>query len=128
MALRQEELEVPTRPAVVYRFPSERVEAARIRTGIARRRAARRRHRAGLAVIVTAVMALTILGGGSEATAPAAGPQTQKAVVVQPGETLWDIAEEHAPEGMDLRVYVTALTEANDIDLVVAAGTRLRLP
>ena len=127
MALRQEELEVPTRSAVVYRFPSERVEAAQIRKGIVRRRAARRRKRAGLTVLLVAVMALTILGGGGEATAPA-GPRSTESVVIQPGETLWDIAEEHAPEGMDLRVYVTALTEANDIDLVVAAGTRLRLP
>ena len=126
MALRQEELEMVASDATVYRFPTERVEAARIRQGIARRRAARRRHRLGLGVVAAAVMALTILGGGGEATAPAA--PSARSVVVQPGETLWDIAEEHAPAGMDLRVYVMAITERNDIDLVVSPGTRLRLP
>lgn len=127
MALRQEDLVETAPQAVVYRFPEERAEVARIRRGIARRKAARRRHRAGLAVVVTAVVAMTLLGGGREATAPAAG-RGQATAVVQPGETLWDIAERYAPQGMDLRVYVGALAEANDIGPVLQAGTELALP
>ena len=127
MALRQEDLEVQAPVGVVYRFPVERSEVARIRQGIVARRAARRRHRAGLAAVAIAVMAMTLLSGGQEATAPAAG--RHKAVaVVQPGETLWDIAERHAPEGMDPRAYIGAMTELNDLDPVLQAGTRIRLP
>lgn len=128
MALRQEELEVVTAPAaVIYRFPGERAEVARIRAGIVSRRAARRRHRAGFAAVAFAVIGMTLLGGGSEAVAPAA-PDGARTAVVQPGETLWDLAERHAPAGMDVRVYVNALEEANDIGPVLQAGARIRLP
>lgn len=126
MALRQEDIEIGSAAtAVVYRFPVERAETARIRRGIATRRAARRRHRAGVAAV--AVVAMTLLGGGGEATAPAA-PSQRRFAVVQPGETLWDIAERHAPDGTDPRIYVEALTEANDIGRVLQAGARVRLP
>ena len=127
MALRQEDLVGTGSQAVVLRFPGERAEAARIRAGISARRAARRRHRAGLAAVALAVIGMTLLGGGQEATAPAA-PQMRRTAVVQPGETLWDIAERHAPAGMDPRVYVSALEEANDLDSVLQAGARIRLP
>ena len=128
MALRREDLEVGSAPtATIYRFPVERPEVARIRRGIASRRAARRRHRAGLAAVVIAVVGMTLMGGGGEATAPAAPSQRQFAVV-QPGETLWDIAERHAPDGMDVRVYVETVAEINDIGPVLQAGARLRLP
>jgi nucleoid-associated protein YgaU len=128
MALRQEDLEFQVAPqATVYRFPAERSEVARIRAGIVSRRAARRRHRAGLAAVALAVVGMTLLGGGQEATAPAAQGSKQTAVV-QPGETLWDIAERHAPEGMDLRVYIAALEETNDLGPVLQAGARIRLP
>ena len=130
MALRQEDLEFhgPQAPrATVYRFPIERSEVAQIRRGIVQRRAARRRHRAGLAAVAIAVVAMTLLGGGQEATSPAA-PAGKKIAVVQPGETLWDIAERHAPEGMDTRVYIDFLVRANDLDPVLQAGTRIRLP
>ena len=128
MALRQEDLEFGAPPrAVVYRFPSERPEVARIRAGIAARKAARRRHRAGLAAVAAAVIGMTLLGGGREAIAPAA-QQGARTAVVQPGETLWDIAERHAPEGMDLRVYVSALEDANELGPILQAGARIRLP
>ena len=130
MALRQEDLEFQGGPevgALVYRFPTERAEAARIRAGIRRRRAARRRHRAGLAAVALAVVGLTIFGGGQEATAPAA-QKTKRVAIVSPGDTLWDIAERHAPEGMDPRVYVDFLIRANDVGAVLQPGMRLRLP
>lgn len=128
MALRQEDLDSTGGwGAVVYRFPTERAEAAQIRAGIRRRQAARRRHRAGLAAVALAVVGLTIFGGGQEATAPAA-PQGKQIATVQPGDTLWDIAERHAPEGMDPRAYVDFLVRANDIGAVLQPGMKLRLP
>ncbi len=127
MALRQEDLQIEPRNAAVYRFPVERSEVAQIRRGIAARKAARRRHRAGLTAVATAVVAMTLLGGGQEAIAPAA-PERARVAVVQPGDTLWDLAERHAPEGMDHRVYVDFLVRANDIGPVLQAGTKIRLP
>lgn len=127
MAVRQEDLQICPHDALVYRFPVERTEVARIRRGIAARRAARRRHRAGLGAVAIAVVAMTLLGGGREATAPAA-EQGKRTAVVQPGDTLWDLAERHAPAGMDLRVYVDALTGMNRLDSGLQAGARIRLP
>ena len=127
MALRQEDLRVEGPDAAVYRFPIERAEVAQIRRGIATRRAARRRHRAGLAAVAIAVVGMTLLGGGKEAVAPAA-PESRRVAVVQPGETLWDLAERNAPEGMDPRAYVDFLVRANDIGPVLQAGTKIRLP
>ena len=127
MALRQEDLELHASEAVVYRFPTERAETASIRAGIRRRQAARRRHRAGLAAVALAVVGLTIFGGGQEAIAPAA-QQTKQTAIVQPGDTLWDIAERHAPQGMDPQVYVDFLVRANDIGAVLQPGMKLHLP
>jgi hypothetical protein len=50
-------------------------------------------------------------------------------VVVEPGQTLWDLADRYAPEGMDLRAYVDAVVGLNDLDgRAPFAGERLRLP
>ncbi len=127
MALRQEDLVAGSSEAVLCRFPTERTEAAEIRRGIARRRAARRRHRAGFAAVTLAVVAMTLLGGGQEATAPADQPGKRFATV-QPDDTLWELAERHAPDGMDPRLYVDLLVRANDIGPVLQAGARIRLP
>jgi hypothetical protein len=36
-------------------------------------------------------------------------------VVVQPGETLWDVAVDTAPPGMDAREHLAAVRELNDL-------------
>ncbi|WP_181428675.1 LysM peptidoglycan-binding domain-containing protein, partial [Modestobacter versicolor] len=49
-------------------------------------------------------------------------------VVVQPGDTLWSIAGEVAPEE-DRRAVVDALVDANDLDAVeLVPGQVLQLP
>jgi Tfp pilus assembly protein FimV len=117
MALRREDFEVQ-RDAVVYAFPTARARA--------RAKAQVRRRRAGLAVVVASVIGLTLMGGG---TAPASRSSAPRAVVVQPGQTLWDVADRYAPEGMDLRAYVDALVGLNDLGTrPPVAGERIRLP
>lgn len=118
MAVRSEDL-VYGGDAVVYRFPAV---AARRRAR--RRMMARRRLTLGTAALI--VVAATLAGGGVAETAPQSG--RPRAVVVQPGDTLWGIAGEHAPEGSDVRVYVDALIEVNGLEGPLQAGTRLRLP
>lgn len=130
MAVRQEELEGHAAAAVVYRFPIERArpEVARVRRRIARRRAERRRRRAGIVAIVLSIVALTLLGGGQGATSRADSQSLPETVVVQPGDTLWDVAASIAPEGADPRVYLEALIEANEIAGPIYPGMRLRVP
>lgn len=118
MALRSEDLAFGGSDAVVYRFP-----AAAARRRARRRMMARRRMTLGVTALL--VVAATLAGGGVAETAPQG---TRRAVRVQPGDTLWGIAAEHAPAGTDVRAYVDALIELNDLgDGSLQAGDRLRL-
>lgn len=119
MAVRSEDLAFGGTDAVVYRFPD-----AAVRRRAARRRmiARRRRTVAMLGLVVVA----TLAGGGVAETAPQGTGRV--AVRVQPGDTLWGIAGEHAPRGTDVRAYVDALIELNGLEGALQAGTRLRLP
>jgi Tfp pilus assembly protein FimV len=76
------------------------------------------------AVVVAGTMATAGPGGSPMASAEGA----PRAVVIRPGQTLWDVAERHAPEGVDLRAYVDALIEINGVEASVVAGQRIHLP
>jgi Tfp pilus assembly protein FimV len=120
MALRSEDVGVA---GVVYPFP---VRRARARARVARRRARFRRTVAGAAL-------LTVIGGtlaGGLARGADAPPRSaRKLVLVRAGDTLWDLASRHAPEGTDVRSYVDALVAANGLSGAgIEAGMRLRLP
>ena len=117
MALRREELQTRGE-ASVYAFPSARVRA--------RAKAQIRRRRTGLALVGLSVIAMTLIGGG---TAPASKSSAPRAVVVRPGQTLWDLADRYAPEGVDPRAYVDAVVQINHLEgRPPAAGERIRLP
>lgn len=75
-----------------------------------------RRRRVGvLAGLVLAVFALTVLSGRAGAEAELADPVAGH-VVVAPGETLWDVAVDTAPDGVDPRRQLAALRELNGFD------------
>jgi hypothetical protein len=121
MALRSEDLY--EHPGRVLRFPSERAVARRRRQALieARRRLA-------LVIAVVVVVAGVLLGGGTGGTAVASKPGAPKSVVIQSGESLWDIATEFAPSEVDPRAYVDALEDLNGITGAPRAGMQLRLP
>ena len=124
MAIREEELDPRTAEAVVYRFPTAAVR----RRAAAQRRAAIRRRRSALAGIFLVFLVGSMLAGGQESIAPASSPSAPEAVVLAPGDTLWDVAERYAPEGTDPRAYVDLLLAANDISGAPSAGARIVLP
>ena len=126
MAIRKEDLAF-SNEAVVYRFPVERVRPPRARVIARRHRAQVRRRRLALGVVALSIIGLTVAGGGVGGDA-SAGRHARHSVVVQPGQTLWDIAERNAPTGVDPRAYVDALEERNGLEGVVTPGTRLELP
>ena len=136
MAARIEDLSAATRlapagDAVVYMFPTEQVRRRAALQRAAQRRRNRpmvRRRRAALALVALGTIVVTLLGGGPDGSSVASVPGAPKAVVVQPGETLWDIADAHAPANVDPRAYVDALTELNDLDGTLPAGLKIRLP
>lgn len=129
MALRQEDLG-GGRDAVVYRFPTERIEIREQRRRIAarRRRMVARRRRLALAGVTIVMSSALLLATGPSGTATASRDDAPKAVVMRAGDNLWDLAERYGPEGIDPRAYVDAVMETNGFEAPPEAGQRVRLP
>ena len=123
MAIREQDLLIE-REAVVLRFPTRRVRSAAAR----RARMQARRRRTATVVAGLAFIVVFLLATGPSGSAPASAPGTPRAVTVHAGDTLWSLAEAHAPEGMDPRAYVDLLEEMNDLEGGVAVGMRVKLP
>lgn len=95
-----------------------------------RRIQARRRRLAHLALTtVTAVLLVVIfVGGGFSGRSAASREAGPRRITVASGDTLWDLAESHAPPGVDPRAYVDALIQVNELRGNLYPGQRLRLP
>jgi hypothetical protein len=121
MAVRREELQQT--PGRVLRFPAERA-AARLRH---QRLIEGRRRLAMLTATLTLVVGV-ILGPVAGGTAVASKPGAPRTVVLQAGDSLWSVATEYAPDGVDPRAYVHALEELNGLEGAAPAGMQLTLP
>jgi LysM repeat protein len=103
------------------------------RTAAAAGPGARLTRRGRVAVVFLVALVMTVgfsLGRVSSTATPDAGPRPPRpTVVVQPGETLWQIAERAAP-GADPRETVWRIAELNDLggNPTVRAGQQLVLP
>jgi len=124
MAIRSEDLEGWDGDAAVLEFP---VAFARRRAEVQRRVLVARR-RAGVAAIVLLVVIGALLGGGTGNTAPVAREGAPKKVVIQEGQTLWDVASRYAPEGVDTRAFVDAIIRLNGLEGAPQEGAKIRLP
>lgn len=120
MAVRVEDLR-RIETAEVIRFPVERTRS------LSPRRAMRLRRTASVIIVIMAVFGLLLASGptGSSQAGPKAG---KRSVVLQPGETLWEVAARSAPPGVDVRAFVDKLIELNGGSAAVSAGTRIKLP
>ena len=59
----------------------------------------------------------------------ASGPSETTTVVVGPGDTLWEIADQLAPDGADLRLVVRELVAVNQLESkVLRPGQVLAFP
>ena len=87
------------------------------------------RRRIVAAVALVAVLALvTVLLGRVAATA-SGPPAVAGHVVVEPGQTLWEVAVDHAPQGTDTRAYLDAIVHLNGLESAdVAAWDVVLLP
>lgn len=91
----------------------------------------RRRRLAVLAAAVTTVSSLATVAGATGATAGRAlpPPPPPARVVVEPGDTVWDLAAARLPAGEDLRGYVAEVVERNRVDATaLPPGSVLLLP
>lgn len=133
MAIRVEELleegVTPAREARIYHFPvAPRPTRAELRRRAIRRRRAVARRRAGLALVVVVMSVALLFAGGPASVSSADDRRGPRAVVVQPGQTLWSLAERYAGAGVDPRAYVDAILALNGLDGPPHAGVRIRLP
>ena len=133
-------LSFPSRPALRV------LDGGRAPDRLARRATLRRRRSLALALLATVVVAVVLLvgavstrlaGGGDPSSAVGASSPTSAVAlraaevaasswVVAPGDTLWSIAAEVAPEA-DVRATVDRLVELNGDDPIVV-GQQLRAP
>lgn len=88
----------------------------------------RRRRCTVLLVLVALVLAVGTAAGGVGAQAELEDPVAGH-VVVEPGDTLWEVAVTSAPEGVDPRAQLTAIQELNGLQGgSIEAWTVLLLP
>ena len=122
--------------AIAAPFPSVRANAARQASATARQPLRlTRRGRAVLFLAASSLLTGVVIGSGqwagaSDASGPAAAPAgpATSVVVVQPGESLWSIAQSVAP-GADPREMVLRLRELNGMaDAVVVPGQSIVVP
>lgn len=122
MAVRREELW--TAPdAVVLDFP---VRIARARAHRAQRTFRNRRIAVGL--VAFGITAGIIGASAASSSIVSSRPGAPATVVVQPGETFWDLAGRYSAPASDPRTYVDELASLNGISGVLQTGAELKLP
>jgi hypothetical protein len=72
-----------------------------------------RRHRRVALLAAGLLVALVVLAAAGAATAGSDAPEIAGQVVLQPGETLWDVAVRSAAPGVDPRRQMDALRQLN---------------
>ncbi len=122
MAVRREDL-YRTPDALVVDFPIRvaRARARRARHSFLARRIAALALAAGL---VAGVVSASAAGGDPIASRPGA----PASVVIQPGETVWDLAQRYVADGSDPRAYADEIIALNGVSGVAPPGTLLHLP
>ncbi len=118
----------PVRPSGLVRS-SRPAPAARVARPVRRRpNVALRRRIAAVLTIAVVVVAICAAWAMRSYAAPDAG-LVEATVVIAPGETVWDIAYDYAPDGQHPQAYIAEVLRHNGVDAgAVAPGTVLRLP
>lgn len=75
-----------------------------------------RRRLAVIAGLLAMAMTLALLVGAARADAEPESPAIAGYAVVEPGQSLWEVAVDHAPAGTDTRAYLDAIQSLNGLD------------
>ena len=112
---------VPSVEDAVYDFPiAHGPPAIRLRFAARRLAVLALAAVAALAVYLVFTLESPAISQGHRIDAP-------RAIVVAPGQTLWDLAQTYAPPGSEWSSYAAEIVELNDLDGGLQAGQRLRL-
>lgn len=89
--------------------------------------------RTGLRAILLGLLLVLVVGAllllFQEEAVSSPGQADARKVVVQPGDTLWEIADRFAPESADLRVVVRRLAALNGLESkTLRPGQVLQVP
>jgi nucleoid-associated protein YgaU len=77
-------------------------------------------------ISITVVFVLLLLASASYATGEVTETFDYR---IRPGDTLWDIAHEHGPEGRDVRAVVATIERINGLDgAAIQAGQVIEIP
>ena len=117
--------DTPLRPGTNPSSPRPTTRPAESGTGL---RLTRRGRLVVLLTLATLLLVAFSLGRTSADAGSTAPTAPRPTTVVQPGETLWEIARRVSPDA-DPRATVARLTEINDLGSTpIVAGQRLTLP
>ncbi|MNC62127.1 Cell division suppressor protein YneA [compost metagenome] len=91
------------------------------------------RRRGSLIKIIALVLFLTVTTTGMVTAFASNGNErshtSYETVIVMPGDTLWEIAVNHKPNGEDTRVYIDEIKRVNGMAVSsIQAGDTLLLP
>ncbi|REK56814.1 MAG: hypothetical protein C6W55_06590 [Thermobacillus sp.] len=87
------------------------------------------RYAAAMLFIVLVSAGFMIMGTGASERVPAEPAPAESVIVVDAGETLWEIAAAAKAEGMDTRRAVYEIRKRNGLDgSVIQAGQQLVIP
>ena len=79
------------------------------------------------AIFYLVVVLVLIFASLTIATRTSGNDLTYATYTVQPGDTIWDIAEEYCPKGMDIREYIYKVREINDSNCVIHPGQEMKI-
>jgi hypothetical protein len=82
-----------------------------------------------LLLVVLLAVTWGVLAGTARPSGASAPPPPARTVVVQPGDTLWALAQDHAPAGVATLEYVALVEQLNGVRAgALRPGTPLHLP
>ena len=77
-------------------------------------------------ISITVMVVLLLLASASHATGEVTETFDYR---VKPGDTLWEIAETHGPDGRDVRAIVSTIERINNLEgAMLQAGQVIELP
>lgn len=82
-------------------------------------------------IIFTVVLILLVMSAFSTITVNASGSSANvyETVTVQPGDTLWSIAERHMDDSKDIRKFIYEIKKLNNVSAdTLTAGQKLMIP